>query len=417
VKREDGADGGTSELLIELREVSFSIPQRKKLHFRVVGYGLADARRLGVQAVNPATGALEYELPGADIAHILRLPVPEKASKQYNYVLLTRSGSAFEPVVFTLPATPLKGGTYTFPPSKSTSETPLDDALNEVFGPHDLTLTLPDEKVFASAVPEPHRKSEKAYHVKAFRGSKDGFLFFLASGIFFGFKKPLLWLGTDEIESISYTSVLQRTFNLNIAFRKADGEVEEVEFSMLDQADYSGINDYVQSKELNDASLAAGRRAKSELKKKGGAAANGEGDGANGEEDDGRTELEKAEAQLQDEEDEDEEDFEPSDDDSDGSGSDDESDEEGYTEPKSKRDLVTDELGSEAEDVEISEDEDDVDEVEEDMTDADGHGADGELEVQQPVPRPAVIREQGLVQGRWGAAINKEPDPDDPDML
>lgn len=40
-----------------------------------------------------------------------------------------------------------------------------------------LTLTQvvrPDEREFASAVPEAHRKGEKAYHVKAFRGSKEG---------------------------------------------------------------------------------------------------------------------------------------------------------------------------------------------------------------------------------------------------
>lgn len=32
----------------------------------------------------------------------------------------------------------------------------------------------PDDAEFASATPEAHRKGEKAYHVKAFRGSKDG---------------------------------------------------------------------------------------------------------------------------------------------------------------------------------------------------------------------------------------------------
>jgi len=32
----------------------------------------------------------------------------------------------------------------------------------------------PDEKEFVSATPEAHRKGEKAYHVKAFRGSKEG---------------------------------------------------------------------------------------------------------------------------------------------------------------------------------------------------------------------------------------------------
>jgi hypothetical protein len=32
----------------------------------------------------------------------------------------------------------------------------------------------PDEREFVSAMPEAHRKREKAYHAKAFRGSKDG---------------------------------------------------------------------------------------------------------------------------------------------------------------------------------------------------------------------------------------------------
>lgn len=35
----------------------------------------------------------------------------------------------------------------------------------------------PDEKQFFSATPEVHRKKEKAYHVKAFRGSKEGTYF------------------------------------------------------------------------------------------------------------------------------------------------------------------------------------------------------------------------------------------------
>lgn len=35
----------------------------------------------------------------------------------------------------------------------------------------------PDEREFVSAVPEAHRKGEKAFHVKAFRGSKEGIEF------------------------------------------------------------------------------------------------------------------------------------------------------------------------------------------------------------------------------------------------
>lgn len=35
-------------------------------------------------------------------------------------------------------------------------------------------VVRPDPREFVSAVPEAHRKGEKAYHVKAFRGSKEG---------------------------------------------------------------------------------------------------------------------------------------------------------------------------------------------------------------------------------------------------
>lgn len=350
-----------------------------------------------------------------------------------------------------MPATPLKPGTFTLP----TPATTLEDALVQILRQHELALTLPDEKEFASAVPEPHRKSEKAYHVKAFRGSKDGYLFFLSDGILFGFKKPLLFLAFDDIESISYTSVLQRTFNLSVAYRKpgaedgeGDGEgdeSEEIEFSMLDQADYAGINDYVQRHGLNDASLAAGRRAKSEIKKKASANGGAEGVENDDDDDDGRTELEKAEQQLQDEESEEDEDFDPDahDDDasgseSDGSDSDDDDDDEegraggggagGRGSAKRRKDLVQDELGSEAEDVEASDDEeaaneedqegDEEDEEEDQDTDEDVSEVPVAVKPQPPRPvQQRQQRQQPVLAGRWGAPVNKQLDPDDEDQL
>jgi hypothetical protein len=37
-------------------------------------------------------------------------------------------------------------------------------------------VIFPDADEFASAIPEGHRSREKAYHVKAHRGSKEGML-------------------------------------------------------------------------------------------------------------------------------------------------------------------------------------------------------------------------------------------------
>jgi hypothetical protein len=179
---------------------------------------------------------------------------------------------------------------------------------------------LPDSVEFESALPQANRKGEPAYHVKAHRGSKDGFLFFLSQGILFTFKKPLLFLHFSSIISVSYTSVLQRTFNLNIAtsIPTPDGgtKEEEIEFSMLDQADYAGLDEYVKRHGLHDASLASSRRAKVyDVNKPRGTKDTATEATANGhaarelDDEDEMTELQKAEQLLQDEEDEMEEDY------------------------------------------------------------------------------------------------------------
>ena len=100
---------------------------------------------------------------------------------------------------------------------------------------------------------------------------------------------------------------------------------------MVDQADFQPINAYINAHGLNDASMAAERRAKVHNVNKPAA-----GEGAeDGEAADGRGEIEKAEELLQDQEDEEEEDYDPSGGESEGSGedSDDEDGEgEGYEE-------------------------------------------------------------------------------------
>jgi hypothetical protein len=154
-------------------------------------------------------------------------------------------------------------------------------------------------------------------------------LFLTSVGILYGFKKPLAFFDFAAINSISYTAVLRNTFNLVIAT-----QTQEIEFSMLDQENYAGINEYVQKHGLQDASMAAERRAKklninpsADKGKENKAAAAG----AQGEEEE--SELQKAERELQNQEDDDDEeeddDFDPgSEGESEGEGSDSE-DEEG----------------------------------------------------------------------------------------
>lgn len=142
-------------------------------------------------------------------------------------------------------------------------------------------------------------------------------------GIVWGFKKPLAFFDFASINSVSYTAVLRNTFNLVITTQTG-----EIEFGMLDQADYAGINDYVQKHGLQDASMAATRRAQKVNINPSSEKANG----ANGPagQDDGLSELQRAEQQLQDMEDEEEEDYQPgSEGESEGSGTDSEEEEGG----------------------------------------------------------------------------------------
>ncbi|KIV88541.1 hypothetical protein PV10_08216 [Exophiala mesophila] len=449
----------TREPILQAKDISFTLPQRKKFHLGISQHGSdfhSPTTTFSISATNPTTNELEFEIPFSDFAHALRLPVPEKATRQFNFCLLPKpTSSSADPLIWTVPDGPLKTLNISSGPlsEAATKRAQSDDILGAVIdllmsrssSEGDKGLTLPNADEFASATPESHRKSDTAYHVKAFRGSKDGFLWFLETGIFFGFKKPLALFALEDIESVSYTSVLQRTFNLNIAFRdpakSADGGdpvIEEVELSMLDQGDFAGIDAYIKHHGLQDASLAESRRAK-KLNINGTSRASGiKVEGAEDDEDaaDDRTELEKAQQQLEDEEDEEEEDYDPgSDGESDGSGadSDDDSDNGGdYKREMAKsrsRDLVADELGSEAEDVSVTDEEEGQDNGEEEGEDAemqDGYDEEDEEEVNDEHDTkitPAFPSTNGFAtiaapvpQGRWGHASNL-PDPDDEDQL
>ncbi|KXS93704.1 hypothetical protein AC578_3839 [Pseudocercospora eumusae] len=326
-------------LAFECKNVSFAVPARKKLKLQIIADQSEPSRR-EVRLLNNTTNELEYTLPNAQIDQVFCLPVPEKQQRQSNFVILPKAGATnadgtpCEQIVFTMNETKpddansstrakVEGDTYI---------TVTDAELNALLQSFGKQVIRPTDAEFASSIPQSHRKGEKGYHVKAHRGTKEGYLFFLPSGILFGFKKPLAFFSFSSIESISYTSVLQRTFNLVISATTATSPEEaaqDVEFSMLDQADFAGIDEYIKRHQLNDASMAAARRAKEynvNKEKKGEAKTNGE-EGRSGVGEDGLTDLQRAEQELQDAEDEEEEDYVESGGESDGEGEDSEEDE------------------------------------------------------------------------------------------
>ncbi|KAI9652672.1 MAG: hypothetical protein M1831_006659 [Alyxoria varia] len=331
------------KVVCSAKDVSCSVPVRKKLNLEFVQ---GDSREAGgIRALNPASGDTEYALGWDEVEQVVLAPVPEKAQPAYSYVVLPApNSSTLESLVWTVtPSGAPKGFSFGSGDSVGEDDTPIsvfDRALNQHLGRYGKHIVKPDGKVFISSIVQAHRKNEKAFHVKAFRGSKDGFLYFLPTGILFGFKKPILYFPFSLITSISYSSILQRTFNLTItaclqpsatsseSAQASQEDTTDYEFSMLDQADFSGVDAYVKGHGLNDASLAASRRAQryNVNSKPQAKATNGvdgpEVDGVDGDEEGG--ELAKAERELQDAEDEEEEDYSPEEGggDSDGSGTD-----------------------------------------------------------------------------------------------
>lgn len=302
------------------------------------------------------------------------VPVPEKAAPAFNFVILPRPPPATstadltdtpaEPLIFSVSPKPPNEVTFREPFENDTYELYIQRALNSALSPTNSGVIIPLETEFESRSPQGRRKGERLWHVKAFRGSKEGYLYFLPTGVLWGFKKPVVFWRFEEVESVSYSSVLQRTFNLNVVGvrRRDDGvggeeeEREEWEFAMIDQIDFEGIDAYVKRHGLNDASLAESRKAKRYNVN----AVKGEEAGGEGAVDenavDGETELEKAqrlERELQDAEDDEEEDYVVSGGESEGSGSESEEevgdgggggdDEEGEEEDEE----MNDELGDE----------------------------------------------------------------------
>lgn len=152
-----------------IADVSFSIPQRKKFKLEL--------GRTVLTATNQSTREIECGVQWTEVDYCICVPVPEKAQPQYNFCIFTHQPPD-EQILFTVPGTAIK------PETVFSKDLPISEG--ETY--KDVTIKMlnkrlpkrkvvqPDEKDFVSQLAQAHRKGEKAVHVKAFRGSKEGTL-------------------------------------------------------------------------------------------------------------------------------------------------------------------------------------------------------------------------------------------------
>ncbi|KAK6454146.1 regulator of Ty1 transposition [Scheffersomyces xylosifermentans] len=97
--------------------------------------------------------------------------------------------------------------------------------------------------------------------VECHRGAKDGVLLFLTENefnvpyIIFGFKKPVMLFEVSKVKHTSYSNIARLTFSLLLTVITEEDEEKTVEFSMIDQAHFQLIDDYIKSQNINDNSF------------------------------------------------------------------------------------------------------------------------------------------------------------------
>jgi hypothetical protein len=168
----------------ECKDVSFTSPLRKKLKLQFV----TDTNNISkhqIRLLNQTTQAIEYTLRSEDIDAMFCLPVPEKTQRQQCFLIFPLPGSQSydgtpaEPLVWTMNETKgsqeIVGGATGMDGSEE--DTLVDITRKELdyfMAALSRKTILPNEREFASEIPQSHRKNEKAFHTKAFRGSKEG---------------------------------------------------------------------------------------------------------------------------------------------------------------------------------------------------------------------------------------------------
>jgi Histone chaperone Rttp106-like len=234
--------------LLTIRDLSFQTPLRKKLNLIFT--------QTDLQAHSPAKE--ELSVPISQIRHVICVAAPDKAAKTWNFVIIYSENDDDEALAFGVPDTVGKTavGSQSF---KFDSGESYKSILISAFKQSKINVVEPSASEFASPIPLPGRPKEAAYHAVSHRGAKEGFLYFLATGILYGFKKPILFFPLNTIREVTFTNILQRTFNLVVS---TEEDVEGEEFGMIDQALFAGIQGYAEKHGIQDASLSEERKAK-----------------------------------------------------------------------------------------------------------------------------------------------------------
>lgn len=218
---------------------------------------------------NPKTDETEHTFALSDLSLCACLPSPG-ATKAHTFVLFFTQKDA-DPLVFNVPH---KGDTLLKRPSGDAvlgEQQKIEALVHLLQTEARLNVITPDPRVYRSTgVSATTGKSIEGdkFYCDAYLKAKEGFLYFLPGGILYGFKKPTLYFPFSQIASTSFCSITQRTFDLAIVLKEggtpfgpASAVGSEIQFSMIEQSEFGGIEQCLQNSRINDQSMSEEHKA------------------------------------------------------------------------------------------------------------------------------------------------------------
>ncbi|EGF78447.1 hypothetical protein BATDEDRAFT_90649 [Batrachochytrium dendrobatidis JAM81] len=251
-----------SPILI-LHDLSISSPIRKKLHLCIYStHIILTSLLLSTQSSDSETPSYAAIFPIHQLKRIICLPTPERTKPHYTFMFLFDDGSETqqlfpncialgvdEKTTVKITRHESEPETLSISNCKSVLCKEILDAMSQSSGlttDYANSIDEPTPQVFKSNESKAGRTD--VYSVACHIRAKSGFLYFLESGILFGFKKPIIYLDVAHILRCDMSGRTGRTFDLTVrTLNPIDPELPATvtSFEMIDNAEAIGVSTYM----------------------------------------------------------------------------------------------------------------------------------------------------------------------------
>lgn len=242
------------DIIFQLKDVSVLSPLRKKLNFILHLSSIDKSPILSLERDSKIELSI-HDLR-SNIQMAVFLPVSEKPNLTYLLIKYAHSNSYSEPILINLANDLILNQFHKF----GILETSVTDFASciDYIRKQAILAGFRISNPFSSNGDPIH----SSFSINCHRGTKEGTLYFLPDNILFGFKKPILLFDSNDIESITYSSITRLTFNMTLITKRG----QTFEFSMIDQNEYTKIDEYVKRKQVVDRSMSEELKAKTKSK-------------------------------------------------------------------------------------------------------------------------------------------------------